>query len=358
MMSFTQRPILLPLSQTPNPCSHVLDKRRRVGKQNPSVFFFDNSPRHPSLTRAGGQVVPRRCRNLPAAGRPPAVSSIMAASPPPPEALLSVDRSSSRAFSCLICLEDCVAASRASPLHCDHAVCKDCLRRMWTYNIVSSSDPFPRCPSADCGAYASLSAVASLVPPKVLQKLHQLRRDGRHRTFCISEVCMEEMPPPPPPLLSHEKNCSGEAAEEQWARFVSTCPACGQGLCTVCERSEHGTGKCVQSLAGGTSSCGIHDQDRLYQWYAISRVAECPRCGVHIERNGGCRSIVCQRCKCRFFFRPFKSAVEVEESMARWRSPAAVFKRCIFCRGRRRSLCLLGQLLREDLSSSLSRTRR
>lgn len=219
------------------------------------------------------------------------------------------------AFTCIICLEDCEVAALANVLRCAHPVCTDCLRTMWSRNIDKSSEPFPRCPMPGCDAYASDAAVASIVSHQMLRKMRHLRSlkpartaDGR-RMFCIADGCLEQMPPPPP-RLEGEGGGGGGAGTGGHEDFASTCPECMQGICLRCGCAEHAGSGCIKPLTSDR-------QDFLYHAYAVGRVSECPRCGVHIERNGGCNTMTCSQCRWKFEFRPFKNEVEAEQSTVR-----------------------------------------
>lgn len=222
-------------------------------------------------------------------------------------------------FPCIICLEDCDVAAMANVLLCAHPVCTDCLGTMWSRNIDKSSEPFPRCPMPGCDAYASDAAVASIVSQQTLRRMRHLRSikpartaDGR-RMFCIAEGCLEQLPPPPP-RLGNEGGGGGEVGTDGHDDFVSTCPECRQGVCMRCGCAEHARSGCVKPLTS-------ERQDRLYHSYVVGRVSECPRCGVHIERNGGCNTMTCRQCQWKFEFRPFKNVAEAEQSTVRMASP-------------------------------------
>lgn len=213
-------------------------------------------------------------------------------------------------FRCPICLEDCSLRQSARALRCSHPTCSACLRRAWTYSITARSEPFPRCPIPGCAAYASDASAAALLSAATTKQMRKLRHlkptraaDGR-RMFCVADGCFEQLPPPPPPPLGRgaAEGGSGDSA-------VATCPECGQGTCLRCGCPEHKGAVCVKPLA-----CGR--QRRMYDAYAVGRIGACPRCGVHVERDGGCRAMRCTRCRHRFQFRPFRTPEEARDAGA------------------------------------------
>ncbi len=52
----------------------------------------------------------------------------------------------------------------------------------------------------------------------------------------------------------------------------------------------------------------------MYNEYAVGRIAACPRCGVHIEKDEGSSSVTCLRCNCKFEFKPFRTYREVDDA--------------------------------------------
>lgn len=222
-------------------------------------------------------------------------------------------------FHCPICLDDCPATEESAVLRCNHHVCRDCLQRLWTHNILSDSEPFPRCPMPYCPAYASEASLSALVSPHVAKRMRQLRglkparaADGR-RMYCISEGCYEQLPPPPPvepPPQEHRnsREQGEENDEEQDENLISTCPECTQSVCTRCGCAQHSGKPCAVPLI-------CRRQRRMYNTYAVGRIMSCPRCGIHIERDGGCDRVQCPRCKNHFSFKPFRTPEEAEEAI-------------------------------------------
>lgn len=237
---------------------------------------------------------------------------------------------------CLVCLDDCNPKALSDALSCAHPVCSDCLAQTWTHNIITDSDPFPRCPIPGCLVYASDRAVARLVSLATTRRMRQLRSlkpvrsaDGR-RMFCITDGCCEQLPPPPPlhaPAVSSRPppgegssagSTTGDAGRTGAVddvdtgpveNMVSACPECGQGACLRCGCAEHPGRACVTPLV-------CERQRKMYNDYAVGRVTACPRCGMHIERDGGCMSLTCPQCRRIFEFRPFRTAEEAEEAPA------------------------------------------
>lgn len=244
---------------------------------------------------------PRPPESAPSAGAGPS-SAVPSRAGPSSTAAAPSTPDTSR---CLICLEDYPPASFAGILRCAHPVCEPCLISLWEHAVTVDSEPFPRCPMPGCGSYASDATCASLLSPKTLRRLRQLRglrparaADGR-RMYCDAPGCFEQLPPPPPPAPGADAN-EPEAPDAN----TSTCPACGATQCARCGGRGHPGTKCPVPLV-------CERQARMYRAYAVGRVSACPRCGVHVTRDGGCDQMSCARCRHTFTFAPFRSADEV-----------------------------------------------
>lgn len=207
-------------------------------------------------------------------------------------------------FRCLICLEDLPPEAASNALKCSHLVCTDCLRSYWTHCVENDSEPFPKCTLRSCSAHAPYRALSALLPHQVMRRIRQLQAlrparavDGR-AMFCVAPRCLEPLPPPPP---------LGSVDDDENDTLVTTCPECGQRACLRCGAATHSGIACAQPLAS-------ERETRLYEHYAVGRLAACPRCGVHIAREGGCDNMRCARCGCEFSFAPFRSPEEVADA--------------------------------------------
>lgn len=266
---------------------------------------------------------------------------------------------------CLICFESLSLADRAAQ-RCSHHVCKPCFTQYLIVSIMDKCEPFPRCAQLNCFAAASDALVRAHVDEKTAARMNYLRvfyparaADGR-RMWCVRPGCYEPLAPPTPvPLgvreepgevLGQRPNffqiglqalyaLPGDLSRAQWvnplgeARWrptgtgnntggpaapadartqvtlqVSTCGACGSQACMRCAAAAH-AGECVVPLTDMR-------QQQLYAQYAVGRIASCPTCGTHVERNGGCEYMRCSRCFSHFMFNPFTSVSQVLESLA------------------------------------------
>lgn len=244
---------------------------------------------------------------------------------------------------CIVCFEAIAPSNRATQ-RCEHHVCSPCFAQYLTVSIVENCHPFPRCPQVACTQVASTSLVRAHVDEKTLARMNYLRvlhptraSDGR-RLWCVREGCYEPLAPPeyvelavrerPGEVLGDHRRrrpydmprCLREqvAAEqpyharedealEEEAR-TSSCAACGTSACMQCAAPAH-NGNCIVPLTDMR-------QRQLYAHYAVGRVAPCPSCGAHVERNGGCDLMRCTRCMGHFLFAPFQNTRQVQESFA------------------------------------------
>ncbi|CAF9943177.1 MAG: hypothetical protein ALECFALPRED_010763 [Alectoria fallacina] len=71
-----------------------------------------------------------------------------------------------------------------------------------------------------------------------------------------------------------------------------TCPACSARICTTCHAPSHSGVTCAAYQRAGT--------DEFASWKIWKDVRSCPRCGVPIEKDQGCRNMECTICEADF----------------------------------------------------------
>lgn len=210
-------------------------------------------------------------------------------------------------FRCLICNIRCPAAQHRKLLRCTHTVCTMCTQAQRTNAIMNEQEGFPRYVIPGCDTYTSDAAISAVVTPQVARRMRQLQgqnperaADGR-RIWCITPECYEPLPPTQSPALSGR---DGETYIDYAKSTRSTCPECGQGSRMRCGIESH-EGMCTTPLP-----CGR--QRLIYNECAVGRVMACPRCGVHVERDGSCKRMSCPSCKKTLTLKPFETQKEGE----------------------------------------------
>ncbi len=76
-------------------------------------------------------------------------------------------------------------------------------------------------------------------------------------------------------IVCPRPNCTGEILGQ-------TCLRCRQRICTLCLEEAH-EGPCKEGVVENIE-------------YKIDRTKQCPKCGVNIEKNGGCNHMTCRSC--------------------------------------------------------------
>lgn len=218
------------------------------------------------------------------------------------------------------CSGDSLLSSTSDALRCKHLECRECLKTYWSDCIVKNEEAFPHCPQRGCEVHASRRALATVLPPLVMQRLRYLQAqvlfgtpDGRP-SHCTKPGCNEPLPPPTlnPGCRSmmDESRSNSDSIEDRGLSPVLTCSECEQQMCVLCGNETH-----------TLDTCGMrserHNQAWLYQLYAVQRISACPGCGVHVACDiESCGNAQCGKCGRNFTFVPFRSVDEVKLSEA------------------------------------------
>jgi len=298
----------------------ALPEPTRPAPQPPVCFAPPASP----AAAAADTVFPPNC---PAPS--PHVADAPAGEPPAAAALL---------WTCDICFQELPPTMFGSVASCGHPYCRPCLSAHWRTRIVDGCQASPACPRPGCRAVATMDDVTAAGGPDAASTARRLRYlrslaaavgDPTAR-WCAIEGCRMRLPP------AATATTATAAAD---GGTVVSCLACGHLNCLDCGGYHPADGVCPLSSTtsgGGTVARGV---DPLYAAWAANRVGACPTCGAHIEKAGGCDTVVCTACGRAFTWFPFGRLEAVSPS----RVTARRFRR--WYRGPRSCHALLGALL-------------
>lgn len=240
---------------------------------------------------------------------PAAVLDNNSAAIDPPE---SLDTGDDEPVTCPICLEEFDHAEGSQDglmsLQCGHNLCRTCLANYLAYHIENEGEAFPTCHLAFCKRVTLNRILKDVLGVRVFSRLLRLQSERQARSvhgvplFCSTESCTEARQPFLPLDLT-----DNEVAAESSTPVVS-CAGCDVRVCVQCGKEAHEDEMCIMNSP--TTPRNTDFVDRLYATYAVGCVGACPRCGIHIIREGGCPSITC-RCGHTFNFQAFRCADEV-----------------------------------------------
>jgi len=205
---------------------------------------------------------------------------------------------------CDICFHDLPPTMFGSVASCGHPYCRPCLAAHLRTRIVDECQATPACPRPGCRAVATMEDVTAAGGPDAASTARRLRYlrslaaavgDPTAR-WCANEGCRERLP------LAASNTTAAAAAD---GGTVVSCLDCGRLNCLDCGGDHTADGVCPLSSrmsGGGRVACGV---DPLYAAWAAHRVGACLTCGAHIEKSGGCDTVVCAACGRAFRWAPF-----------------------------------------------------
>ncbi|KAB5585265.1 hypothetical protein GE09DRAFT_1276834 [Coniochaeta sp. 2T2.1] len=185
---------------------------------------------------------------------------------------------------CVICLTEAEDPVQTS---CGHTLCRGCLLNLCTH-AVSNEEKGIQCHGNDgtCNFAFPLAELKCHISAPKLEGILEMAFNGYvsrnpHKIrFC------------PTPDCNHVYLVSPNRPEDGQSAPIHPCARCPVSVCTWCHVPAH---------AGAT--CDEHQDMMTGGYRALAQakmeldIRDCPRCGMLIQKNGGCNRIQCGRCK-------------------------------------------------------------
>mmetsp|Transcript_43124 Transcript_43124/g.88249 ORF Transcript_43124/g.88249 Transcript_43124/m.88249 type:complete len:727 (-) Transcript_43124:46-2226(-) len=246
---------------------------------------------------------------------------------------------------CELCFDD-KQGSQFHTLSCSHSFCTQCLSSMAAVHVTEGSLAALCCPVPDCASPFCPGTLRSLLNEELLQRWDQLNTnkeleslgsvmycprcdpstlaDPRAATLCPALCdggdCREVNSCP---YVHNQDDVLEPVAcfPEINADFLYICPRCSFSFCGQCTQSYHpGVGCEDQSLDAEQYQQRLEklqeegtprhrdlirqiQQKRaiiLTEKCIVQSARRCPKCGVPIEKSGGCNHMTCGSCKTHF----------------------------------------------------------
>ncbi|PHT93501.1 hypothetical protein T459_01383, partial [Capsicum annuum] len=193
-------------------------------------------------------------------------------------------RDKSQPFSCEICMEPMLLASKKfkNQNRCIHPFCIDCIVKYISFKVEDNVVEI-RCPSLNCNNFLDPIFCRNLVGPELFvkwsDKLCESYVLGLTHCYCPNKNCSI--------LILDE--CGGNAKQSQ-------CPNCKRFFCFQCKLPWHAGFKCEERRE-------LMDKNDVAFVVLAQRNKwkRCPRCRIFVSRIQGCQFIVC-RCGATFCY--------------------------------------------------------
>lgn len=186
-------------------------------------------------------------------------------------------------FSCPICLEDNIKSDEVFIFTtCKHKQCRDCTRNHFESLIKSSTFPL-NCPY--CKSEATDEDVELVVPLELFNKYDEFRlkflmESDKNYVNCPHPGCKNGVIVEDPRLFNPWK-----------------CTSCKNSFCLKCKETSH-NGSCEDYKKWKIENGQV--EDKLNDLIKKGNLKICPSCGFGVEKDGGCESVLCTKCKIGF----------------------------------------------------------
>uniref|UniRef100_A0AC35GPW0 RBR-type E3 ubiquitin transferase n=1 Tax=Panagrolaimus sp. PS1159 TaxID=55785 RepID=A0AC35GPW0_9BILA len=182
---------------------------------------------------------------------------------------------------CYICFDK----KRIIGLSCGHLYCNECWESYLSTRFREENDAFPFCIGPDCKMIADNVAVLKLLSSE--------NEKAFYKKFIV-KTAVNSNP--------HLKWCPGQDCEMIAKCSSSGCQPiqckCGTLFCFFCSQEAHEPVPCDIIKRWAKK---IEGDSLTMKWISVS-TKDCPKCGIPIEKNGGCNRMVCKNNSCNFQF--------------------------------------------------------
>lgn len=189
---------------------------------------------------------------------------------------------------CDICMQN-FDLNQHKALCCEHGYCKECWQSYLINSINSGHCIDIECMSSDCSVLAPEDFVRSIL----LDNFVSLKRFDR----MTLQKCIDSYP-----LMRRCGNgdCEGVFKVRRIQPRLVTCSQCKAESCFKCGDDYHAPVDC--QMLRKWKSLGENHVKNLPEPPNENReqTKYCPKCGVAIERDGGCISLTCSSCHFNF----------------------------------------------------------
>jgi hypothetical protein len=200
---------------------------------------------------------------------------------------------------CGICLDN-VPSEDAYALNCKHWFCGDCWRGYLRSSVGDTGGGvLPHCPAAKCHMMVPLDLPEMLGPPDLYRNAYK----------ALLKAFVEQQRLGVRGMASYCKNprgCRGIVLlADDAGSSEASCSLCACSFCATCDLPPHLPATCdlvaKWEEKGGYLETGKPAEVEARKLKHLT-TRPCPRCGVRIEKNGGCPHMTCFQVSCKYEF--------------------------------------------------------
>jgi hypothetical protein len=198
---------------------------------------------------------------------------------------------------CPICLTH-KKKSHLYTLNCSHDCCLRCLKNMLKISIEEKSTMLMRCPDENCRSRIKRNDIKTF--------------SDNHDDYTLFKKIKkrERIAKNPDAIFCPTPDCAEIFLKEAHQQYIS-CSACTITYCSHCQLQHTDIVSCKEARISKKKADKKSDQ-----WKKIY-TKPCPQCTMPIEKDGGCKHMVCSQCKYNFCWNCLKQYSNSFISMAR-----------------------------------------
>ena len=185
---------------------------------------------------------------------------------------------SAQGISCNICLED-KQKEELKNLSCGHSYCNNCLNHLVDNAIRERNIDNLKCPNTDCAREMNEQDIRNITNNNHI-KINAYS-DIAVLKWIAQQANARHCPTP---------NCTSVFINDAENKQSIVCAECNQRYCSNCLFNHEQTMSCKAAEAARAG-------DHAYQEWKRINTKECPHCHATIEKDGGCPTVSCFRCK-------------------------------------------------------------
>jgi len=208
--------------------------------------------------------------------------------PPSNQSILASVATSAGPITCQVCFEQ-VPADDCLALWCKHWFCKECWYGYIEGKVKERAVVPLKCPMHNCNKALTTDAMEKLELGTVLMQAYK-RECVRHY------VERSQKDKPKIAWCRNPKGCEGVLSlEGNVSLSTLQCGVCGYQFCFKCDLAPHAPVSCLMMQKWSEKNGFIEGSEEEMENRKIKHrtTKPCPKCGVPIEKNGGCSHMTC-----------------------------------------------------------------
>jgi ariadne-1 len=193
-------------------------------------------------------------------------------------------------FTCPVCCSDDVPVSALPQTTCGHDYCGDCWAHYVGGKLEDGKFTRIRCMEPSCDVLLPAALVREVLPAPAYERYASFQARSFVETNRLATWC-------PAP------GCDNAVVLDSAADPLDVRCACGHRFCFRCNAEAHAPATCA-NVVDWAKQC--ESDGETAKWLQVN-TKDCPKCGVAVEKNGGCQHMSCVKCNHQYCWHCLKN---------------------------------------------------